>query len=138
MPDAFLDDELKDEMAGRWHTLPAAEDIARVAEIAGELVGFTLVHTSHANGPLLESLHVAANAQGRGIGRALMAAVAKDLRCRSCDGLSLVVLADNAQARGIYARWGGRESTPFADIIAGQNVQAVRVTWDGLDGLAAL
>ncbi len=138
LPDAFLAGSVVDEMAGRWAGLPAAHDVALVAEHAGTLAGFALVYANHADGPMMESLHVRADRQGKGTGRHLMAGVARALIRRGHDHLWLEVMAGNGAARRIYARWGGVESWPFKDIIAGQPVMAVRVRWASLRPLEAL
>lgn len=138
MPSDFLKEPVEREMDTRWATLPADHDLALVAERSGTLAGFALVYATHAEGPLLESLHVAADHQGSGVGRQLMGRVARDLAARGHDRLWLEVIAGNRDARRIYARWGGVESWPFKDIVAGQEVSAVTVRWPSLQPLLAL
>lgn len=65
--------------------------------------------------PLLNvhDLAVLPTARGRGIGRALLAAVEEQARARGCGKLTLEVLDANARARGLYASFG------FADYALG-------------------
>lgn len=138
MDAAFLEAPVVDEMAARWNLLPSNDDVALVAEQSGTIVGLALVRATHADGPLLESLHVALEQQRGGIGRRLAAAVARELSARGFDGVWLEVIAGNRAARAVYARWGGVESWPFVDEVAGQKVSAVRVRWTSLKPLIAL
>ncbi|MEM8656222.1 MAG: GNAT family N-acetyltransferase [Pseudomonadota bacterium] len=138
MPDVFLQDPVAQEMEQRWAQLPDDHDVALVAEQSGVLVGFGLVYTTHAEGPLLESLHVRADQQGKGVGRQLMARLARALVDNGYDRLWLEVIAGNGAARRTYARWGGVESWPFKDVIAGQAVSAVKVRWASLEPLLKL
>jgi GNAT superfamily N-acetyltransferase len=65
--------------------------------------------------PLLNvhDLAVVAEARGRGIGRALLAAAEARARAGGCCKLTLEVLEDNHRARAVYARAG------FADVALG-------------------
>ncbi len=136
--DAFLDGPVVDEMAGRWRALPSKDDVALVAEQEGEIVALALVFATHPEGPLLESLHVRSDQQGKGVGRRLVSATTAELAARGYDTLWLEVIAGNRAARTIYAKWGGVESWPFKDVIAGQEVSAVKVRWSSLTPLIAL
>ncbi|MEL7133751.1 MAG: GNAT family N-acetyltransferase [Pseudomonadota bacterium] len=138
MPDTFLQKQVVEEMARRWEHLPADHDVALVAEQSGTPIGFGLVYVTDAEGPLLESLHVRADDQGNGVGRQLMARLAQALADMGYDRLWLEVIAGNGRARRAYARWGGVESWPFRDVIAGQEVSAVKVRWATLKPLLEL
>lgn len=131
----FLGQPVADEIARRWSVLPRDPDIALVA---GEVDGFALVRTQDPDGPLLESLHVRQSARGGGLGRVLMAAVARQLIAAGYDNLWLEVFDANGAARAVYRRWGGIETPVFTDVIAGQNVQARKVRWHDLAPLIAL
>jgi ribosomal protein S18 acetylase RimI-like enzyme len=54
----------------------------------------------------IEAIYVRPDAQRRGLGSALLAAAAADLRDRGFEGLVLWVLTDNAPARAFYERVG--------------------------------
>lgn len=90
---------LHDEASTRWwveHVVLADQDVV-VAEVGGAAVGFSAVA-----GGWLEHLYVAPQAQGRGVGSALLAAVLD--RCGG--SIDLRVFARNAAAREFYERRG--------------------------------
>jgi len=85
-----------------------------IAERAGRVEGYAMFYRSYdsehaARGMYLQDLFVVADARGRGVGRALMAAVAR--ACRADGGCYLFwnTLESNHAARAFYRRVGGRE-----------------------------
>jgi [ribosomal protein S18]-alanine N-acetyltransferase len=86
----------------------ALRRIALVAEAGGALAGFAIASLV---GPQaeLESIAVAGEAQGRGIGAALMTAVIRELRLAGVRELELEVRESNRAAGSFYARAGFRE-----------------------------
>ncbi|HKI19474.1 MAG TPA: GNAT family N-acetyltransferase [Isosphaeraceae bacterium] len=90
---------------------PVAE--AAIAEAAGEPVGFALWFTTFSTfrgqaGIYLEDIFVKPAFRGRGIGKALLAAVAKLAVERGCGRLEWSVLDWNAPAIGFYRALGAR------------------------------
>ena len=88
---------------------PAAE--ALVAEAAGELLGFALFFGNYSTfltqpGIYLEDLFVVPKERGRGIGKALLIAVARIAQERQCGRLEWSVLDWNANAIAFYERAG--------------------------------
>jgi len=89
-----------------------------LAELDGRAIGYALfmdIYNSDlaAPGVLLSDLFVEPEARGCGIGRALIAAVAREAVARGAKSVSWGVLERNAAARGFYARLGARD-TPTA------------------------
>lgn len=75
------------------------------ARLNGALVGFIVVHT------VLDEAHivnfgVAASSRRRGVGRALLAAVLRELRDREVRWVTLEVRESNRIARGLYGSFG--------------------------------
>jgi GNAT superfamily N-acetyltransferase len=70
--------------------------------------------------PLLNvhDLAVLPEFRGRGVGRALLAAVEEHARARGCAKLTLEVREDNARARGLYEQCGFRDFE-----LAGQRIR---------------
>ncbi len=90
---------------------PAAEAI--LAEMAGEAVGFALFFTTFSTfrgqpGLYLEDLFVKPEYRGRGIGKQLIAAVARRAVERGCGRFEWAVLDWNAPAIAFYQSLGAR------------------------------
>jgi len=85
-------------------------------------------------GALLDNLHVSPSAQGRGLGRRLMAEAARWVRQhRPQSRLHLWVYEQNASARGFYERLGGIVTEHrIVDAPDGTQVPAIRYVWDDL------
>lgn len=95
-----------------------------VAERDDEIVGFIHVktttdyYTQQAIGHISD-LVVAAEAEGRGVDRALMAAAETWARSRGYTMMQLNVLLDNGEARGLYERKGyGAEWLKYVKVLA--------------------
>jgi ribosomal protein S18 acetylase RimI-like enzyme len=73
----------------------------------GTVVGFALTHLTNDPEPLLESIHVAAQVQGHGVGTTLMRATASEIKARGYDTMRLGVIVGNAAAARFYDRLGG-------------------------------
>lgn len=105
----------------------------RVAELAGELVGFVCVFPEEdpVYGSYLDNLHVVPRLTGRGLGRKLLSAAAERLAADgSRVGLYLWVIEQNEKARRFYEKAGaevvGTSTIPMPD---GQRISAARCYW---------
>ncbi len=76
-------------------------------EPAGEVAGFALAFLASQPEPLLESLHVLREFQGRGVGTLLLRATAASLQGRGYTSMRLGLIAGNAGAARFYRRLGG-------------------------------
>lgn len=90
---------------------------ALIAEIDREPVGFTLFFPNYSTwegkpGLYIEDIFVEESARGTGIGRKLIAAVAKIAHSRGCARIDLAVLDWNP-ARGFYNRIGFHHAEPW-------------------------
>ncbi|HEV3165253.1 MAG TPA: GNAT family N-acetyltransferase [Isosphaeraceae bacterium] len=111
---------------------PCAETL--LAEVAGEPVGFALFFPTYSTfrgqpGLYLEDVFVQAEHRGRGIGKALLAAVARIAIERGCGRVEWSVLDWNAPAIGFYRSLGAEPMDEWT---------VYRVTGPALDRLAAL
>jgi GNAT superfamily N-acetyltransferase len=77
------------------------------ADRQGTVVGFALSFLGRRPDPLLESLHVVGDVQGRGVGTLLMRATAAEMKARGHRSMHLQVIAGNARAERFYDRLGG-------------------------------
>lgn len=102
------DDRLRETLFG---ARPAAEVV--IAEGDGEPLGFALFFHSYSTflaqpGLYLEDLYVRPEARGRGVGRALLAHLARLARERGCGRLEWWVLDWNEAALRFYRSLGAR------------------------------
>lgn len=110
---------------------PAAE--ALIAEVDGEAVGYALFFPTFSTflaiqGIWLEDLFVRPSHRGAGVGRALLAAVARRVRERGGERLEWAALDWNELALGFYRRIGAQTMQQWI---------THRLVGDGLDALAA-
>ena len=111
-------------------------DIIMVAESTGEeprLLGFCAIWCRDA--PYLDNLHVNPADKGIGVGRALLAAAARELTARGHGSLWLSVFETNRSARAFYARMGGTEAGTFDEDVYGEPVRSMKVVWNDLSTL---
>jgi len=108
----LLDEVIADEQAIRatlFHIRPAAEVL--IAELGGEAVGFALFFQTYSTflakpGLWLEDLFVRPPARGKGVGAALMAALARVAVQRNYGRFEWAVLDWNKPALDFYASLG--------------------------------
>ncbi len=110
-----------DERSARWRCILGAPDpaIGTAAFVAcapsDSVVGFGSCGRQRSQeladagfGGEFQAIYVLRAAQHRGVGRALMATMARDLASRCLQGGALWVLEGNQSARGFYEALGGR------------------------------
>ncbi len=136
LPDQYLDELLLHERQQAWDQrfkLPEQHQRVLIAEESGQTLGFACAFGAHdaAYGTQLENLHVHTAAKGKGVGAALMQAVARwSAQNHPGIGLYLWALQANAAARCFYEHLGGKVSgTGFWDSPAGVAVPEVRYSW---------
>jgi GNAT superfamily N-acetyltransferase len=109
-PDAVFATEA-DLLRDGWGSTPRFT--ALMADFDGQLAGFALFFTSYStwrghHGIRLEDLYVTSALRGRGIGKALLASVARIAVEQGCPRLEWDVLEWNAPAIAVYERVGAR------------------------------
>jgi ribosomal protein S18 acetylase RimI-like enzyme len=143
MPDAYLDGEVHAERRRVWRARFAApRPDQRVWLVGGPApAGFLCLFGDGdpVLGAYVDNLHVRHDAQGRGLGAALLRhAAAWTLAERPGSGLYLWALAANTAARGFYRRLGAVEDAQqsFPDPGGGSSL-SVRCVWPDPALLAA-
>lgn len=119
IPDAIIDRLSVQDRTQRWHDMLGHPDAynrtaALLAACDGNVVGFGSYsdqHTAELQGMgftgEIGAIYLLRQAQKRGLGLALMAAMARGLIEHGHEAASLWVLRENAQARSFYERLGG-------------------------------
>lgn len=107
-----------------------------VADDVYRVVGFVTCEPAHADGPYVDSLHIAPDRRSTGIGRRLLAAMATSLVADGFGTLHLHVIEGNARARSFYERLGGRLVGRGAAEWAPDDVVEVTYRWDDLGSLS--
>ncbi|MDH3664018.1 MAG: GNAT family N-acetyltransferase [Alphaproteobacteria bacterium] len=135
MPDAYLDDEIEEDLHARWEALrPSGDDLVLVADQDG-IRGFVTVWCRP--DPYIDNLHVDPGERSNGIGCRLMQTVAHRLGENGFGRMSLYVAAQNHRAAAFYGKLGGR----FGEVEQvhqqfGGPVDAIEVVWDDLTKMA--
>jgi GNAT superfamily N-acetyltransferase/chorismate mutase len=122
-PAAHTDDEVRAWVAG-WDL--AAHDV-HVAVLGDRVVGYT-----RATATWLDDLYVLPDAQGRGVGRALLGRVLT----LHPDGIGLWVFESNLPAREFYARHGFVALERTDGSANEERAPDIRLVWPGADPLA--
>jgi ribosomal protein S18 acetylase RimI-like enzyme len=81
------------------------------------------------------AINILRRAQGRGLGRALMQAMARSLDERGLAPMTLMVLAQNVSARQFYYRLGGRVIGEIVSNFGGARLPELVYGWDDLSTL---
>lgn len=142
LPDGFLarmtDDAMRDRREANWHnTVSEGRETVLVGERAGEVLAFASAGPPRDHPGVdaeLYTLYALREAQGLGLGRALLAEVARQLCEQGHRSLALWVLDVNP-TRAWYARQGGREDGAKTVPIPGGELREVRLVWDDLGQL---
>lgn len=144
VPDAYLDGLSVDEREARWRRLDAPDNrsFAFVAvDGAARVIGFASGGPRR-DGPEeyageLNAIYLLRAAQGHGIGRHLVAAVAGELALRDMPSMLLWVFRDNLAARRFYEGLGGTLLTSQQFEIDGQAITEVSYGWPDTTALYA-
>jgi GNAT superfamily N-acetyltransferase len=135
VPDSYLDGLSVDEREALWRRLdtPSHPGFAFVAvNGAGRVLGFASGGPRR-DGPdeyagELNAIYLLRDVQGRGIGRRLVAAVARELAARGMRSMLLWVFTENP-ARGFYEALGGKLLTAQQFEIEGVTITEVSYGW---------
>lgn len=99
----------------------------------GEPLGYAGLSTAGGEADV-QTVAVRRDAQGRGVGAALLAELLAEARRRGCASVTLDVRADDPRARALYARFGFAEIGVRRGYYAGGSVDALVMRRRGADG----
>ncbi len=96
---------------GRFEPELVRDHVALVAEEGGEVVGTVYANLSNPHFGYVFGVYTVPQARGRGVGRALMQAIAGLLRAEGREYVVLSVDTPNAGARAFYDRLGFEDAS---------------------------
>lgn len=140
VPAEFLAALSVEQRAAQWReaVTPGRQSYLVVAEAEGEVIGFAVGGPEREGDPdyvaELYAIYLLAEHQGRGIGRALVKEIARELSRRGLNSLLVWVLAENP-ARKFYEALGGRYLREKEIEIGGQPLLEVAYGWKSLEML---
>ena len=141
IPKSVLDRLSVEALAGYWRRVlaPGASGEAWIAELGGAVVGFGVCGPEQSGladhlGEF-QALYVLRRGQGRGLGRALMAAMAGSLGEGGLEPAVVWTLRDNWRARSFYEKLGGRRISERPLDFDGTVVMEVAYGWTDLGPL---
>jgi GNAT superfamily N-acetyltransferase len=139
LPPDFVDGALGGHIAAIWLARFASEPAPPLILLDARSDGPTGFVAGFAEPPLLyiDNLHAAPALRGQGIGRALLAAVARRGLSMGLTGAYLWVLDGNAPAFRFYDRLGGQQTQRQVESFWGHKTAETRYDWDDLGALAA-
>jgi ribosomal protein S18 acetylase RimI-like enzyme len=139
IPDEVLASLDPRQRAAMWHDLLTKGTAVQLAERDGAIVGFG------SSGPQrdptlscageIHAIYVLRSAQRQGVGRTLMAAMARDLLAQGRASAALWVLEGNAPARRLYAALDGREIVRRLQDRDGFSAVGIAYGWEDLKSL---
>ena len=128
------------ERTAMWRDALGRGLVVHLADRDGAIVGFGSCRpqpdASLPQSAEISALYVLRVAQRHGVGRALMAAMARDLLVQGHASASLWVLEANMPARRFYAALGGREVARREQERGGFRAVGIAYGWDDLSVLA--
>ncbi len=127
---------------GKVLTQTVAPTHVYVAEHQGDVAGFGCCGPNReAPAPFkgeFQSIYLLQRLHGLGLGPALLAQMAADLRGRGLEPALVWVLADNRRARAFYEKCGGVEITQRKTRFAADSLVEIAYGWQRLDGIPGL
>ena len=138
LPDELLDGRLSGIMADRWRTQAISDhDVVLVADADGELAGFSSTWVEQSTA-YIDNLHVRAEYQSRGFGRAMLRETARQLIGSDISSAYLHVVASNERARLLYLKLGGEPGLIEDKNLYGTIVPNQVIAWSDLSILAGV
>jgi L-amino acid N-acyltransferase YncA len=141
VPQKYLAALNEAERVPLWQDWLARETSVFVAEIEGQVIGFAgggaIRQPLHAYDSELYTIYLLQDAQGRGVGKALLGAVANALLQKGHKSMIVWVLAQNPAVR-FYAKAGAQFLKSQAIEIGGIQLTESALGWPDLKALSSL
>jgi ribosomal protein S18 acetylase RimI-like enzyme len=149
IPDSHLDSVDISARETSWKSiLTDHKSLVSVALLDGEICGFVssgvtsdLVPFRTTEGKTFDgeifAIYLLGRVQGKGIGKALVRAIAERLAKEGCESVIVWGLEGNKAARGFYERLGGKEVARKPMVIADTILEEVAYGWEDLRTLVS-
>jgi len=138
LPDSFLDHEAEAERRAVWSRFFVSPPLGGAAFVAldGNRTHQAFIAFERGDEPgydaVIENLHVAPTAHGKGLGKSLLGRVAAHLIDSGFSSVCLRVYDSNVPAIAFYERLGGRIDGHGIDPFAGADAPDTRIGWHDL------
>lgn len=138
LPREYLDGLTYEKAEGKlrgYVEKPRHGMLAAVAE--GKTIGFASWEPCYLyeHSLLLDSLHIDAAAQGSGVGKRLIYAVAREAAAQGFPHMSICIVRGNERAKGVYTHLGARFVRNFVDSFEGTPSNSALYVWDDVEEL---
>ena len=137
LPPEYLGAPVARDLEATWTVERLGSALVMVAEREGRILGVAATFPETDRGPYLDNLHVSSDAEGTGLGRALMHGTAQALLDMGKTTLHLTVVETNRGAIAFYQRLGGEFGAPMEDTMFDHRVAALPVFWPDISVLVA-
>ena len=81
----------------------------------------------------LDSLHVSADARGKGVGTALIRTIGRYAQEQGYAGMSICIVKGNDDAGNLYKKFGAKHLKDFEDDFCGTVSQSEKLLWENLN-----
>ena len=135
LSDAYLSALTEETAAEKWAAfLRSPENRIWVAYEGDRFLGFAagMPDAELEETWYLESLHVAGDARGRGVGTALIRAAAQYAREHGCRRMSVCIVRGNDRAAVLYKKLGAAHYACFTDDFGGTPSDSEKLLWERL------
>jgi L-amino acid N-acyltransferase YncA len=136
LPDSFLDGMTREHSIDKWlkHIRTSSHGGFVALNENNQVIGFSAYkpYPDLENCILLDSLHITASAQGKGIGKALILAIGKYAFTSGYKKMAICIIKGNDRAEGIYTHLGARFYKDFIDSFEGTPSNSTLLVWDDL------
>jgi L-amino acid N-acyltransferase YncA len=136
LPDSFLDGMTLEHSTDKWlkyiHTSFHGGFVA--LDENNQVIGFSAYkpYLDLESCILLDSLHITASAQGKGIGKALILAIGEHAYKNEYKKMAICIVKGNDRAEGIYTHLGAKFYKDFIDNFEGTPSNSTLLLWDDL------
>ena len=136
LPDSFLDKMTQEHSNDKWLKYINTESQGGFVALDqdNQVLGFSAYkpYTDLKNCIMLDSLHIRASAQGKGLGKKLIFAIGEYAVKSGYEKMAICIVQGNERAEDIYKHLGARFYKNFTDNFEGTPSKSTLLLWDDL------